>query len=64
VQRLQLRRALQEPVDEADSASIFLSSSNNFVVVFQLRMVMDLYCGVAMILFSRLLVRCALRRCE
>ena len=46
------------------SASIFLSSSNNFVVVFQLRMVMDLYTGDAMILLSRLLVRCELRRCE
>jgi len=43
----QLRRAFQESVADANSASFFLSSSNNFVVVFQLRMVMDLYTGRA-----------------
>ncbi len=31
--------------------------SNSFVVVLQLRIVMNLYSGVAMILLSRLLVR-------
>ena len=46
------------------SASNLSSIASNFVVVLQLRMVMDLYSGAAAILLSRLLVRCALRRCE
>src|SRR5215213_6024078 len=39
-------------------------SSASFVVVAQLRIVMDLYSGLLMTLFSRLFVRCALSRCE
>ena len=38
--------------------------SSSLVVVFQLRIVMRLYSGAAMMRLSRLLVRCALRRCE
>ena len=38
--------------------------SNTFFVVFQLRMVMDLYSGDIMILLSRLLVRLELKRSE
>ena len=46
------------------SRHIAFSISKSFTVVFQLRMVIDLYSGDDMILFNRLLVRSALRRCE
>src|SRR5687768_3359778 len=53
-----------EGLPEDHPGPVLRISSRSFVVVFQLRIVIDLYAGVAMILFRRLLVRSALRRCE
>ena len=63
VKRLPLGRPVARTSDHA-SASGASMRSRSAIVVAQLRIVIDLYAGVPMILLRRLFVRWALRRCE